>query len=130
MSESATNIGKTFVWHECNVPDAAAAKEFYTNLLGWTSTDYDMGEMGTYTMFVNNDIPVGGIMATVGEMAHVPPHWSVYMACNDVDAGAAKAAEMGATVVVPAFDVPSVGRMSLIQDPQGAHFWLFKSENP
>src|SRR5262249_5709613 len=128
MSEMATNVGKTFVWHECNVPDAEAAKAFYTGLFGWETKDMDMGPMGTYTILENNGMGVGGIMPTVGDMAHVPPHWSVYIATDDVDASAEKATELGAEVMVPAFSIPTVGRMSLIKDPQGAHFWLFKGD--
>ncbi|MEG0172581.1 MAG: VOC family protein, partial [Aeromonas sp.] len=30
-------------------------------------------------------------------------------------------------VVVPPMDIPTVGRMALIADPQGAHIWLFTS---
>ena len=122
----AQNMGNTFVWHECNVPDVAAAKAFYGQVVGWTTQDMPMGEMGTYTMFCNNGIPVGGIMATVGDMAHVPPHWSVYVAVADVDSAAAKAEELGGKIVVPAFDIPTIGRTCLVTDPQGAMFWLFK----
>jgi predicted enzyme related to lactoylglutathione lyase len=49
----------------------------------------------------------------------VPPHWSVTFATDDADATAAKAAELGGTVVVPPFDAPWV-RMTLIADPAGA----------
>jgi uncharacterized protein len=125
MSEFLTAIGNTFMWHECNVPDAEAAKSFYSDVMGWTTSEMDMGPMGTYHMFGSHGHNVAGIMPTVGDMADVPPHWSVYFACDDVDAKAARAVELGAKVVVPAFDVPTVGRMSLISDPQGAHFWLF-----
>jgi predicted enzyme related to lactoylglutathione lyase len=127
MSDHATAVGSTFIWHECNVPDAAAAKAFYTNLLGWGTSDMDMGPMGTYTMFMKGEQAIGGIMPTVGDMADVPPHWSIYIAVDDVDAKASQAESLGAKIVVPAFDVPTVGRMALVSDPQGAHFWLYKA---
>jgi len=126
MSDHATAVGSTFIWHECNVPDADAAKAFYTGLLGWGTSDMDMGPMGTYTMFMKGEQGIGGIMPTVGDMADVPPHWSIYIAVDDVDAKASKAESLGAKIVVPAFDVPTVGRMALVSDPQGAHFWLYK----
>jgi len=56
----------------------------------------------------------------------VPPHWAVYIGVDDVDARLAKCVELGATVLVEPMDVQTVGRMALIQDPQGATFWLFK----
>jgi predicted enzyme related to lactoylglutathione lyase len=45
---------------------------------------------------------------------------------DDVDARLAKCKEMGATVLVDPMDIPKVGRMALIQDPQGSVIWLFK----
>jgi hypothetical protein len=50
-----------------------------------------------------------------------PAHWSVTFAVDDADAVAAKASELGGTVVVPPFDAPWV-RMTVISDPQGATF--------
>jgi len=61
-------------------------------------------------------------------MAEVPPHWATYLSVDDVDARVEKCVEHGGTLVVPAMDVPTVGRMALIHDPQGAHVWLFKGE--
>ena len=55
----------------------------------------------------------------------VPPHWSVTFATDDADATAAKAAELGGTVVMPPFDAPWV-RMTVIADPQGAMFTASK----
>jgi len=53
-----------------------------------------------------------------------PPHWNVYFNVEDVDASVAKAEELGAKSAVPAMDVPGVGRMAMVGDPQGAMFWL------
>jgi predicted enzyme related to lactoylglutathione lyase len=86
-------------------------------------------EMGTYKMFTVGGVPVGGAMSTNSpEMAgmNVPPHWAVYLSVDDVDARLEKVTANGGTIVVPAMDIPKVGRMALIADPQGAHIWLFK----
>ena len=126
--ETEPEIGQAS-WHELMTTDWRAAMKFYEAVFHWQPTEQmDMGEMGAYTMFVNNGMPVGGIMPTVGEHADVPPHWSTYIAVADVDAAAGRVTSLGGTVMVPAFDVPTIGRMSLCQDPQGAVFWLFKSE--
>jgi predicted enzyme related to lactoylglutathione lyase len=86
-----------------------------------------MGEF-TYRMMSANGQAVCGVMPTnTPEMQGVPPHWSVYIAVDDVDARLAKCQALGAKVVHGPMDVPSVGRMVLIQDPQGAHVWLFQS---
>jgi hypothetical protein len=65
------------------------------------------------------------VVATLNPIADdqdgTPAHWSVTFAVSDADAAAAKAAELGGTVVVPPFDAPFV-RMTVLADPQGATF--------
>ena len=39
---------------------------------------------------------------------------------NSVDETLAKCTALGGKVLVPPMDVPTVGRMAVIQDPQGA----------
>src|SRR5439155_25156268 len=56
----------------------------------------------------------------------VPPMWNSYVSVEDADPIAARAAELGATVHAPPFDVLDVGRMAVIQDPQGAFFELWQ----
>ena len=50
------------------------------------------------------------------------PHWNVYFNVDDVDAAVAKAEQLGATVVAPAFDVPGQRSLRYLRDPQGATF--------
>jgi predicted enzyme related to lactoylglutathione lyase len=127
MEQHAIAAGKTFPWHELYAPNQQAAIDFYTQALGMGTQDYDMGNGFTYKMLVANGMPIAGIMDTsTPEMTGVPTHWSVYMAVDDVDVRLEKCKSMGATVVHGPMDVPNVGRMVLIADPQGAHIWLFK----
>ncbi|MBV7414696.1 MULTISPECIES: VOC family protein [Aeromonas] len=126
--EHALAEGKTFTWHELYVPDGEAGVRFYTEVLGWQTELMEM-EGGNYPMLVANGRPVAGVQATRDnpQMAGVPPHWATYIAVDDVDARLAKVTAHGGSVVVPAMDIPTVGRMALIADPQGAHIWLFTS---
>jgi predicted enzyme related to lactoylglutathione lyase len=52
----------------------------------------------------------------------MPPSWGTYITVDDVDATAAKAKELGGTVLVEPQDIPEVGRFCVIKDPQGAVF--------
>jgi uncharacterized protein len=127
MDQHALTTGRTFVWHEVYAPDADAAVNFYTQALGFGTQEMSMGEMGSYKMLTIDGTPICGVLSTnCPEMQGVPPHWATYLAVDDVDARLAKCLELGATQVVPPMDVPTVGRMTLISDPQGAHIWLFK----
>ena len=60
---------------------------------------------------------VGGAMPP--QMEGIPPHWNVYFNVEDVDDTVAKAERARRRVVAPAFDVPGVGRMAVLADPQG-----------
>ena len=64
---------------------------------------------------------VASINPIPDEEPDTPPHWSVTFATDDADATAAKASELGGTVIAEPFDGPWV-RMTVIQDPQGATF--------
>lgn len=121
--------GKTFIWHELYVPDAEAAIEFYTSTFGFGVQRMDMGEMGTYNMLTKDGQSVCGVLSTNSpHLQGVPPHWAVYTTVDDVDAKIEAAVAKGSKVMVPAMNVPTIGRMALIADPQGAHIWLFKPE--
>ncbi len=128
--EHALAEGTAFTWHELYVPDAEAGIRFYTEVLGWESQTMAMGG-GNYPMLVANGRPIAGVQATRGnpDMAGVPPHWATYIAVDDVDTRVAKVSQHGGSVVVPALNIPEVGRMALIADPQGAHIWLFTPES-
>jgi predicted enzyme related to lactoylglutathione lyase len=120
-----------FVWYELMTTDLAAARAFYGQVVGWQVMDTQMsGE--DYWMFTAGEQPVAGLM-TLPEDARkmgVPPNWIGYVGVADVDATAAKVTATGGTVHVPPMDIPNVGRFSVVADPQGASFALFKSANP
>ena len=126
-----------------NTRDIEGAKSFYGSVFGWTTLALDGGaEMWTlpgYGDYLERDNPdlrkqtaeaggpegfvdvVGSINPIPDDQPDTPPHWSVTFAVDDADATAAKATELGGTVIVPPFDAPWV-RMTIINDPQGATF--------
>ena len=62
------------------------------------------------------------MMAMPAEVpAEVPSYWLAYFGTDDCDATVTAAAAAGATVVVPATDIPP-GRFSVLVDPAGATF--------
>ena len=111
----------TLAWNEL-ISDAPAALPFYEQVLGVATTTMDMGG-GDYTLFQVGGREVGGSMPP--QMPGVPNHWHVYFAVADADASAAKIAELGGTVIVAPFDTP-VGRIAVVQDPQGAAFSIIQ----
>ncbi|UJX40253.1 VOC family protein [Desulfovibrio sp. JY] len=124
MGEDFTRQG-VFSWNELMTTDVEGAKAFYAKLLGWTTEDKPMPEMGmTYTIVKAGDTAVGGIMPIPPEAAKMPPVWGSYVSVDDVDAAAKKTVELGGTVYKEPTDIPGVGRFCVIGDPQGAFLSL------
>ncbi|MFV3130190.1 VOC family protein [Niveispirillum sp. KHB5.9] len=127
MSGQPVPPSGSFVWHELNSPDPARAEAFFGALLGWTFTHKDMGELGSYTVCSQGGLEIAGMMKMEGPMWDgIPPHWMNYIAVADIEASVAKVAELGGEVCVPPFDVPDVGRMTVIKDPTGAAISLIQ----
>lgn len=111
----------SFVWQELVTPDPGRASAFFGALLGWTFREVDMGENGMYTIATNEGRDLAGMMKMEGPAWDgIPPHWMAYIVVPDVDASAAKVEELGGKVCVPPFDIPTVGRICVINDPTGA----------
>jgi uncharacterized protein len=117
----------TFCWTELMTTDLAKARPFYAALLGWTYKEVPMpGGPGAYLMPQVEGKDAAGMAALQPEQAkQMPPHWSVYVAVDDVAATLKKATDLGAKTVMPTFDIPNVGRMAVFQDPTGAHLSLW-----
>jgi predicted enzyme related to lactoylglutathione lyase len=116
----------SFCWAELATTDAAAAKKFYTGLFGWTYEDSPAGPDMVYTMLKKGDKNVGALYNTGAQQQGVPPHWNTYVTVASADESAKKAKELGGKVLGEPFDVMDVGRMAIIQDPQGANFCLWQ----
>lgn len=116
-----------FSWNELMTEDVAAAKEFYTQLLGWEGEDMPM-ETGPYTVFKVDGEQVAGLMQLPEQAKQMgaPPSWASYITVDDADAVAARVKELGGTILVPPTDIPSVGRFCTFQDPQGAVISVIK----
>ncbi len=122
IGATLVNEPGTVTWNELTTSDPSVT-EFYKQVAGMTTSTMDMGQ-GEYTLFHAGDQMVGGM--TAPQMPGVPNHWHVYFEVADADAAAAKITELGGTILVPPFDIP-VGRIAVVQDPQGAAFSIMKS---
>ena len=110
-----------FYWNELMARDVAKAKKFYADTLGWSFDAMPMSGGGIYWVAKIGDVPVGGIFDISGpNYAGMPEGWMPYIAVDDVDARAKKAVAAGGKIMKPAFDVPNVGRIVILQEPGGA----------
>ena len=131
MQETPEYKPGTFCWVELGTTDGEAAKKFYTELFGWDFNDSPMGPGMVYTMLKLNGKDVGALYQMFPEMLsqNIPPHWLSYVSVDNVDESAAKAKELGATLMKEPFDVMDVGRMVTVQDPTGAVFALWQPKS-
>jgi hypothetical protein len=110
----------SFYWNELMARDVEQAKNFYGSTIGWTFEAMPMPD-GTYWVAKMDDEPVAGIFAMTGpDFDGVPENWLAYLAVDDVDAVLKAAKAAGAKVMREPFDVPTVGRVAIVQAPGGA----------
>ena len=73
----------------------------------------------------NGDIPVAGLMARPDGF-NAPPFWAMYVGVPQLEAAAADIKRHGGSECSPVIDVPNVGRMQMMKDPQGAAFYIYE----
>src|SRR5881394_2410411 len=120
---AATSRGR-FVWHELLTTDVAEAQKFYKAVIGWGVQEWDAGSGQSYPMWLAGETPIGGTMQLPDDAKKMgaPPHWLGYMSTPDLDATAADVTRLGGNVLHEPFDIPSIGRIAILADPQGAVF--------
>ncbi|NCT85105.1 MAG: VOC family protein [Comamonadaceae bacterium] len=105
-----------FSWNELSSPDPQAARDFYGRLFGWGFDTMNLGD-GDYHVIKVGGVSVGGVMK---QQQPGPALWGAYVTVASCDATVEQAKSLGAIVCAGPFDIPSVGRMAVLQDPQGA----------
>lgn len=130
MSDTNTSPMKSgvFAWNELITSDVEAAKKFYGEMFGWDSETKPVAPGWDYTMFKCGETVVGGMFGITPEMGPVQPHWLSYVMSGDIEADLAKAKAAGGTILKEAMEVPNVGTLAIIRDPQGAVFALWKCD--
>lgn len=128
MGERTKYTPGTFSWTDLTTPDQEIAKQFYGQLFGWTAVDNPVGDGAVYSMMQIDGKDVAAISPQPQAQADagVPPLWNSYVTVESADAAADRAQKLGATMHAPPFDVMDVGRMAVIQDPQGAFFMAWE----
>ncbi|MET8507453.1 VOC family protein [Streptomyces sp. NPDC004787] len=119
-------------WTELYTSDAAASKEFYGTVLGWSFSDMPLpggGGEGTYTLITPAGLPEermqGGLMQVSKDdlaLTGGRPYWHPVFAVEDCDAAVAAVTANGGTVQMGPEDAEGVGRLAVCLDPSNADF--------
>ena len=68
---------------------------------------------------------VAGVMTRPPEVK-APPFWAMYIGVPKVEEAAVQIKRLGGTAHTEVIEIPNVGRMQLMMDPQGAAFYIFQ----
>lgn len=121
MPQQPPHVG-TFCWETLSTNDVEKAKDFYGAVCAWkpvAGPDPKMVVFGTES----------GTQVADVQLAHggMPPSFLTYVVVDKHDTAREKAVRLGARVVVPRIDVPKIGTIAVIADPQGAVIGLFEA---
>jgi hypothetical protein len=121
-----TEVG-TIGWTDLTVENAQEIRDFYRNVVGWDTSEIDMGGYSDFCMnSPESGKTIAGICHARGENAALPPQWLVYITVEDLDKSAARCVELGGKVLVRSKGLGDTGRFCVIQDPAGAVAALFE----
>ncbi|MCA1655322.1 MAG: hypothetical protein LC635_02465 [Pseudonocardiaceae bacterium] len=114
-----------FQYHELRVADVAAGAAFYRELFGWTAIDTPVG-----ALFRAGDTVVGGVSVV---KPHVPPHWSGFVAVDDVPATVGIAKRHGGVVTTDdgeLVDAPGHGQLAPVLDTINKSVFVITGPRP
>ena len=122
-----TQVLGRHVWSDLMTTDTKGAERFYDTVIGWTSGP--SGQPGQpYTQFKRSGgTGVAGLMERPDGM-NMPPLWSMYIAVPKLEDAVAQVRRLGGSELSGIIDVPTVGRMQMVKDPQGAAFYVIQLE--
>ena len=121
----------SFIWYELMTADPDRAKSFYDAVIGWDIELQPAGPMD-YRMIRRSDGGhAGGVLRLTEDMTAngARPTWLAYIHVDDVDQSVANIEAAGGTRFMVS-DLPGVGRIAMVADPQGAPFYIMKPTPP
>ena len=125
------NTPCSLCWNELHARGFEGVKPFYGAVFGWDPQPFGPETDGQPTYFVWNlgDRGIGGGMEMMDSVpAEVPSHWLTWFAVANRDETVLKAQELGGQGLMTDMDMPGVGKMAVLQDPQGAQFGVLEGE--
>lgn len=121
------NEDGAYCWNELHTLGYDAARAFYATVFGYTYTDIGDGENMVYCTFAVDGGGPEGALGGISDDTKMPnwgqSYWLTWFQSEDTDASAAKATELGGSVLMPVSD-SAFGRMAIVTGAQGEIFGL------
>lgn len=126
-NEKRPGASGAFIWYELMTTDADAAGRFYSAVVpGWRLGERMPGDVDYRGIERSDGGNAGGVLQLDDSMRTqgARPTWLGYINVDDVDDSVRSIEQAGGKALMPAFDVPNVGRIAMVSDPQGAPFYV------
>ena len=121
---TSTLLGRP-LWYELKTTDMKAAEAFYKAVVGWQSAPFE-GARHPYTHFTRDgNNGVAGVMTKPAEVK-APPFWAMYVAVPNLDEAVGRITRLGGKTHTEVLEIPNVGRLQMMMDPQGAAFYIIE----
>lgn len=123
---SRSPLPGTIAWHDLTVPNADQLRDFYQDVVGWTSEPHEMGGYADYSMKDTTGQTVAGVCHAQGINADIPAAWLMYIIVADLDQSIARAAARGGKIISGPRAL-GTSRFCVLQDPAGAYVALYQT---
>lgn len=132
-NDNGGNPKGDFIWYELMTPDPEGSKAFYDPVVGWDISPEGPPEYNGYRMIGRSDGKfAGGVLPLTAEMQQhgARPTWLGYINVPNVDEAVSAIGQAGGKTYMGPHDIPNVGRIAMVADPQGAPFYVMKPTPP
>src|SRR5437899_2129174 len=131
-NENQPNPQGDFIWYELMTPDPEGSKAFYDAVVGWNFGEPADEYQGYRMINAPGGGFAGGVLPLTEEMQQhgARPIWLGYVYVADVDQSVRAIEQAGGKSLMPANDIPNVGRIAMVADPDGAPFYVMKPIPP
>lgn len=124
---AAARMGR-IAWLDLTIADAAATRDFYRHVVGWSVQDVAMEDAGEryadYNMLGADGQPAAGICHARGINAGLPPVWLIYLPVADLPLSLERARAEGGEIVHTVRAADGTHTCAVIRDPVGAFVGL------
>jgi uncharacterized protein len=124
--DAAAAVGR-IAWLDLTVPDAAATRDFYRRVVGWSVQDVVMEDGGEryadFNMLGDDGSPAAGVCHARGVNVGLPSVWMIYLPVGDLAESLRRVQEEGGRVV-KVMEADGNVAYAAIEDPVGAYLAL------
>ena len=119
VTEKPSNIGR-IEWMDLTVRDASSIRNFYTSVVGWTSSEVEMGHYNDFNINLpDTGDTIAGVCHAKGSNANLPSQWLIYVRVESVARSAEQCKKMGGEVLEGPRRMGG-SNFCVIKDPAGA----------